>query len=398
MSHCTTRHPRRLAWPLVGLLLAGTSLAGCAKKIDKLTVNRVVARALTVPDVDQSCEIGVSLRSPLAAATKAEKPARQALLISEATAAMCDEMAAWTHELDRAKAMSDAIGYEPAQRARLARDAGYAADRSHQRAAARYHRAWVLGLEEFGNIGEGDCPKLKSYEEFSYFITLVSGMQSVLHDSQSGRTLGIPQETILNVARGARCLMADPDKDGTVDGKKWWYAPEALQAAAWATIPGSGPPGFDAWAVMEDMGTKGDTLGVRVARGLQVTIAVNAGKEDVARTAIQAHAKANADYEQSPTHALLDRYAYLLSLHQSDLLWIAEEGHRTPVFGELPGTPAGDSGGGDPFGEDAGGDPFGGDAGGGDPFASDPPAAPPTDGDSPAQEGGDTESPAQEPR
>lgn len=393
MTHVSFRRPRSSA-PALALALFGVGSAGCASKIDKLTVKRVVARALTVPDVDQSCEIGVSLRSPLAAATKAEKPARQALLISEATAAMCDEVGAWTHELDRAKALSPALELGPAQRARVARDAGYAADRSHQRAAMRYQRAWEQGVLEFGPIGEGKCPKLKEHEEFAYFITLVSGMQSVLHDSQSGRTLEIPQETILAVARGAECLMADPDRDGVVDGKKWWYAPEALQAAAWATIPGSGPPDADPWAIMEERGILGDATGVRVARGLQVTIAMNAGREDVARAAILDHAAAIAAHEQSASHALLDRYAYLLSLHQSDLLWIAEEGHRTPVFGELPGEPAGSPDADDPFG----GDPFGGE-GGDDPFAAEPPAESSTDESPPAAPSGDgTDSPAQEPR
>ena len=279
---------------------AALLLTGCASKIDKITVNRVVARALTVPDVDQSCEIGVSLRSPLAAATKEGKPARKALLISEATAAMCDEMAAWEHELDRALALSSATGLPPRQRAIRAKDAGFAADRSHQRAAARYWRAWEHGLVSFGAIGEDDCPKLKPHDEFAYMITLVAGMQAVLHDSNSGRTLNVPKETILQVARGAECLKGDPDKDGTIDGQKWWYFPEAVQAAAWGTIPGSGPEGVDPWAVLDEMGAKGEPTGVRVARGLQVTIAVNAGKDDIARAAIQAHAAALDSHPSRP--------------------------------------------------------------------------------------------------
>jgi hypothetical protein len=370
-----------------GVALIGVALSGCASQIDKLTVNRVVARALTVPDVDQSCEIGVSLRSPLAAATKASKPARKALLISEATAAMCDEMASWEFELDRARALSAASGLGPAQRAVLARDAGFGSDRYHQRAAARYLRAWEQGVAEFGEIGTGDCPKLKEHDEFAYFITLVSGTQAVMHDSQSGRTLNVPQETILAVARGAECLKSDANGDGTRDGSKWWFAPEALQAAAWATIPGSGPTDVDPWAVLEEMGQKGEASGVRVARGLQVTIAMNAGREDVARDAIVAHARALGEHPTAPSHALLDRYAYLLSLHQSDLLWIAEEGYRTGVFGELPGTPAGTSeDNADPFG----GDPFGAE---GDPFAGEPATESPSDAP-PAEEA--AESPAQE--
>ena len=366
---------------------AALVLTGCASKIDKITVNRVVARALTVPDLNQSCEIGVSLRSPLAATTKESKPPRKALLISEATAAMCDEVVAWSHEIDRALALSSATGLAPKQRALRAKDAGFAADRSHQRAAARYLRAWEHGLAAFGNIGDDDCPKLKPHDEVPYMIALVSGIQAVLHDSNSGRTLDVPKETILKAARGAECLKSDPDKDGTVDGEKWWYLPEAVQAAAWATIPGSGPEGADPWAILEEMGSKGESTGVRVARGLQVTIAVNAGRDDIARNAIAAHAAALTAHEQSSTHALFDRYAYLLSLHQSDLVWIAEEGHRTPQFGTLPGA-AGFMEDDDPFGGDGGSDPFGDDPFGGEPAPT--PAEPPPAGDSP-------DSPAQEP-
>ncbi len=391
MSHPIRRPFCRSHSSIACVVLLGAGLSGCASKIDKLAVNRVVARALTVPDVDQACEMGATLRSPLAAVTSAAKPARQALLITETTAAMCDDVRAWGHELDKAKALSDALALPPAQRARLARDAGFAADRSHQRAATRYLRAWEVGLEEYGNIGVDACPKMKPHDEFGYFLTLVAGLLSVVHDSQSGRTLGIPQEQVLAVSRGAACLMSD--RGGTTDGAAWWYAPESMQAVAWALIPGSGPPGSDPWAILDEMSQRGDPLGVRITRGLQVTIAMNAGREDIARAAIRAHAAALSAHEQSETHALLDRYAYLLSLHQSDLLWIAEEGYRTPVFGELPGAPAEDEGADDPFG----GDPFGGDPSGGDPFASDPPAEPSTDGPSPAPEGEETApSPAQE--
>jgi len=398
LSHAQTPcRPSHVTSTRIAGIGAALLLSGCASKIDKLTVNRVVARALTVPDVDQSCEIGVSLRSPLAAATKEEKPARKALLISEATAAMCDEVAAWSHELDRARALSSATGLPPQLRAIQAKDAGYAADRSHQRAAARYDRAWKHGLVSFGDIGEGDCPKLKSHDEFAYFITLVSGTQSVLHDSNSGRTLDIPQERLLKVVRGAECLRGDPDDDGTVDGKKWFYFPEAVQAAAWATIPGSGPEGVDPWDVLEEVGAKGEGTGVRVARGLQVTIAANAGREDIVAEAIVRHAAALDAHEQSASHALLDRYAFLLSLHQSDLMWIAEEGYRTPAFGELPGAASAPAEGDDPFGGDGGGDPFGG-GGDDDPFGGDPGAEPtdvPPSDPFPAGDGPD--SPAQEP-
>ena len=58
--------------------------------------------------------------------------------------------------------------------------------------------------------------------------------------------------------------------------------------------------------------------------------------------------------------ALFDTYATAISLHESDLIWADEAGHRTPNFGELPGAEAEGATGPDPFGDDPfGADPFG---------------------------------------
>ena len=369
---------RNPALALLAPVLA-SALSGCATKIDKITVKRVVARAMLVPDVGQACQIGASLRSPLAAATREARPAHQALLIAEVTAGMCDEMAAWEHELDQAIALSEARGLPPAQRALVAQDARLQADRAHTRAATRYLRAYEHGVAAFGPLGTAACPKLKQREELPYLLSLVAGLQVVLHDSAAGSPLGVPKATILDVARGARC----------VDDAAWWYGPSAMQAAAWGTIPGSAPDSIDPWVQLDQAARGSDSTGVRVARGLQVTIAVNAGRDDLVQEAIRAHAAAIAATEADPRFALFDRYAYLLSRHQSDLIWAKEAGHRTPVFGVLPGdaAPQGGALDSDPFGADPfGADPFGDESTGGAPVEDAPPAgAPPTDdADAPA--------------
>lgn len=355
--------PRALGL-LLGLPLGLSTMAGCAGKVDKLVVNRVVERSLRVPDVDQACAIGVSLRSPLAGLTRESRPPHQALLIAEFTAAMCDETAAQAHELDAARATSPAVGMQGAQRVAVARDARLAADRAHNRAAARFLRALQHGEAEFGELGADACPRLKEREELPFMLMLVAGLQVVLHDSAAGSPLGVPKETILDAARSARCL-ADED---------WWYGPSAMQAAAWATIPGSAPEGTDPWVLLAEVGEKSDETGIRVARALQVLISVNAGRDDLAEEAIRAHAAARAATPSSHRFALFDQYALNLSQHQSDLFWMKEEGHRTPVFGVLPGddAPGSDP---DPLGED----PFAEDPFGGDPFGE--PAGDPTPGD-----------------
>jgi len=342
------------ARPVLPLFLGLVVASGCSARVDRITVNRVVQRALQLPDVDQACEIGASLNSPLAALTSEKRPAHQALVIAEFTAALCDESAAQEHELTAAQALSPALGLPGSQRAVIARDARLAADRSHMRAAARYRRALAHGEAAFGALGADACPRFRPHEELPFMLTLVAGMQVVLHDSAAGSPLGVPKETILDVARSAQCL----------DNETWWYGPAAMQAAAWATIPGSAPEGTDPWAMLSEVADKSDATGIRVARALQVVISVNAGRDDLAEQAIRDHAAARAATPSSSEFALFDQYALNLSRHQSDLFWMKEEGHRTPVFGELPADAAPetapDAGGPDPFAEDPfGADPFG---------------------------------------
>ena len=70
----------RIARPVIVSALA--VLTGCAAKVDRIVIDRVVERALRLPDVDQACAIGESMNSPLASVTSDKRPPRQALLIS----------------------------------------------------------------------------------------------------------------------------------------------------------------------------------------------------------------------------------------------------------------------------------------------------------------------------
>jgi hypothetical protein len=176
------------------------------------------------------------------------------------------------------------------------------------------------------------------------------------------------------VARASECL----------DDTDWWQLPSALRGSAWAMVPGSGPEGTDPWQLLEQAASQGASSGVRVARAMQVLIAANSGQDDVLVPALRAHAASMASTPQNAEWALLDVYAYEVSLHQSDLLWTRERGHRTERFGEVPSDatePTGPTA--PPVFEE---DPFGADDPGGDdegiPQPIEEQAAPPT-GDPP---------------
>ncbi len=312
-------------------------------RIDRFTVDKVVDVGLDVPDVGKVCYLGASLAHPLASLSK--NAPDKALVVAEATAALCLEEQANLAELDMDRAR---INLAPLGEARAAEitDARLRSERYHADAAARFERSWQHLQADYGPLGEGECPRVKEKDEIVYFLGLVSGTLALIHDRRGGGTHDIPLDRLLEVARAAECL----------DDARWWSVPSAMRAGAWATIPGSGPEGVDPWAMLSEAAAKGDPTGVRVARAMQALIGGNSGATDVVEEAIKAHAASLDATPQHADYALLDRYAYQVTLHESDRMWMAAEGHRTERFGDLPSDEEEQIqvpdlfGGGDPFG------------------------------------------------
>ncbi|MBW1877556.1 MAG: hypothetical protein JRI25_03795 [Deltaproteobacteria bacterium] len=305
-----------------GLLLGS---AGCAKTVDRYVTKRVFPHALAVPDVPKACALGASLVHPLAAVPKAGHPPHQTMVVAELTAALCEEGLAWEEELaaERARHNFRALGGE---RTPEIKDARLRAERAHLAAADRFFRSWQHIEPLYGPVGEG-CPKLRSErDELVYLIGLVAGTLALLNDRAGGGGVGVPLDTLGKVARGAECL----------DNAKWWHTPGTLRAAAWAIIPGLGPEGVEPFAALEEEASAGEASGVRVARALSVLVYANADQRPMVEQGIRAHAASLSNTVQHPDWALLDEYARLVTLHESDLIWTGDEGHRTPVFGALP--------------------------------------------------------------
>ncbi|MCB9695364.1 MAG: hypothetical protein H6738_01100 [Alphaproteobacteria bacterium] len=309
-----------------------------------MTLDRVVDRGTDYGDTGKVCALGSALVHPLGSLTKNEP--HRALVIAEGTAALCAEEAAWEGELDAARVKHNAVALGDGRAPEIT-DARLRAERAHTLAAARFEAAFRQAEEAFGPIGTGDCPKIKEKDEFAYLFALVSGTLALLHDRSGGAHNEVPMDRLSAVARGAACL----------DDADWWSAPSALQGASWATIPGSGPADVDPWAMLDEAAARGEASGVRVARAIEVLIAANNGRDDILGPALRAHAASLQAVDRNDDWALLDAYAYEVSLQQSDALWTAETGHRTETFGKLPGDDAPTAPvGPDPF---AGGDPFG---------------------------------------
>ena len=182
-------------------------------------------------------------------------------------------------------------------------------------------------------------------------VGLVAGTLALLHDKAGGSQLEIPLDLLPRIARGADCI----------DNEQWWEVGKSLQGAAWATIAGSGPEGTDPWDVLWQAAEQGESSGVRVGWAIHNLIAANGGQDERLQKGLARHANSLEQNEQNQDWALLDEYSRRTSLHQSDLIWISEVGHRSPKLGDVPPPPL------PPPSEDAEDDPFGGEE---DPFGA----------------------------
>jgi len=315
---------------------------GCAAKVDRFTLDRVVKRAGAIDDLVMVCELGVSLAHGLRALPRNDP--HRALISAETVAGVCAQQDAWEAGLSAARAQAN-LGQLGIVRAAEVTDATLAADRHHTLAAGRFERAWGHLVAQHPGIDTGTCPSIRSRDEVAVLLGLVSGTLALLHDRAAGGPLGVPLDRPLLVARGAACL----------EDARWWSTPSALQAGAWATVPGSAPEGVDPWALLDEAAARGDTSGTRVARAVQVLLASNAGRTADVEAGIRAFV-AVPPASLDPEWVLLDRYAATLVLHQSDVLWTAHSGHRTEQLGTLPSDAAPAETGPDWFGGD---DPFG---------------------------------------
>jgi hypothetical protein len=303
-------------------------LTACAGKVDRFGVDRVLERGLRVPDLGMVCTMGEALVHPLSAITSSRNPAHKVLLISETIAGTCTQQNAWEAET-QALSVRQNLGALGAQRTNLLRDLKIQETRAHAATAQRFYRGYKHFEAEYGPIGEA-CPRIRKDDEAVYLIGLISGVLALMHDKAAGNPMGVPTSTLLAVGRASRCL----------DSETWWHVPKALEAASFALIPGGEPAGFDAWAELQAAAEAGESSGVRVARAFSILFFANADRDDDVQQGIKAHAQSLKDTKQSTQWALLDEYARLVSLHESDLLWTRSKGYRTPQFGELPAAAA----------------------------------------------------------
>ncbi len=310
------------------MVLGPLLLTGCGGMIGGASAG--LSASWIMPDVMQSgdvgvgCAVGEALGPMIAGFRGVSRKAARASVLPQLSAGMCMEEQVWDAELSGARAYfkGDAVD---------ARDELIRGKRLHEVAARRYLEAYER-LETYLGLAtrEGECPKLKTEsDQLSYLLGLSAGVLAVLHDMGADNAAGVPLTIPSDVVRSAACL----------DDAAWWGVPSAMQASIWALQPGA-PGASDPWQTFEAAVATGRAAHVRLAGAFQVQSASVVGQDDRMREAIVTFA-ADRETPSDPAYSMLDEYAGLLVRHESDRIWMAETGHRTP-FGALGTFPMGE--------------------------------------------------------
>ncbi len=293
----------------------GNTLAGS-------TDHLVMPYVMRSGDIGVGCAVGEGLGAMVGAFNDASHHAAKTSIVSTLSAGMCLEDDVWESQLETQRALrrGDAEG---------AHDATERGQRAHLVAARRYLAAWTLLADEYG-VPEpgGECPKLKrDTDQVIYMLGLSAGVLAVVHDSGAGGQAGVPMSIPAGVVRASDCL----------DDDKWWGAPHAIKAAIWALVEGS-PDVGDPWALFAESIAKGQASGVRLASAFMAQTASSMGRAPALRATIKDHAASLQVKPTDPQWAMLDRYATAIVRHESDQIWTAQVGYRTPsdAFGTFP--------------------------------------------------------------
>jgi hypothetical protein len=99
-------------------------------------------------------------------------------------------------------------------------------------AAQRQYNAYQLFAQRWESkykyhLGES-CPKMRSdKDQLTYMLGLLSGLQAVTNDINSGGDVNVPKDIAGIVERSMACL----------DNTKFWGVPNATRAVIWTLLP-----------------------------------------------------------------------------------------------------------------------------------------------------------------
>ncbi|WP_165855490.1 hypothetical protein [Marinobacter sp. JSM 1782161] len=280
---------------------------------------------LQMGDADMACDLGRSLDPLVYSFSRVtDRPDTTGSLL-QLLAANCSEQQAWEQELRYERAIFNDDVPE-------AKDARTAAKRWHELTAKRRLEAFNRAMRAYEYDPadpEAECPFLYAdQDELTFLLGLLTGLQAIINDTNSGGAAGVPKDIAPQAERAAQCL----------DNEKWGGLPNAIRANVWLLLPDTRPMmSPDPWRLLKNSSELGVEAGFRASMALEAVAGETAGRRDVIEDVIRRFDAAESTIQVSEDYRLVDQVGRNVITHVSDKLWTREYGYRTPAayFGQL---------------------------------------------------------------
>lgn len=315
-------------------LAAMVLLAGCSANPIYTTTGVVLSNyaegeatpyVLQMSDTEMACSLGEGLDPLLYSFSRVTAPPDIPGSLIMLLAANCSEKRAWEAELEYLR--EDYAGNVPA-----AKDARERAKRLNAETAQRRYMAFqrAIAAYDFDPGAETlECPFLFSdQDELTFLVGVLTGMQAIVNDANSGAMAGVPRNIAPQAERAATCI----------DNEKWGGLPNAVRSLVWLLLPDTRPAlSPDPWAVLENSSELAVAKGFRVAMALEAVAAETFGRPDVLEDVIARFAEAENTIVVNDDYRLIDEIARDIIQFSSDKHWTANYGYRTPqsFFGKM---------------------------------------------------------------
>lgn len=317
-----------LRFRVVLALMVGTFLLSACSPVKmggdlaiKFTEDKTLPFMLQDDDVDMACASGETLTPVIRSIAVTGADPDQLAAVMYVTAAYCSEQRAFSAELRYLRAQHDNL-ISDAQDARIEqkRQAAVASRREY----AAYKDMEHYFSKKFKVAIGGRCPSFhRSFDELSFMLGMIAGMQALADDINSENQVGVPMDIAAKVERGMGCL----------DNDRWWGVPNGVRAMVWNMLPGAVPPGTDPWAVLIKSTQIGREKGVRLSYALYALSAQTKGDEPRLRDALRRYAKDSKHFVVDPKFKILDAISAVQMQDVSDRYWTEHTGSRTPIGG-----------------------------------------------------------------
>src|SRR5690606_35449323 len=140
-------------------------------------------------------------------------------------------------------------------------------------------------------------------EKTVYLLGMLSGLQTMTNDINSGDAVQVPKDIAAVVERGMTCL----------NNEKFWGAPMATRAVIWTLLPGAGDGKPDAYQTLKQSTQIGEQKGVRLSHALYAVAAQASGDDAKLRDALKTFAEARTEEKPvNPQFKLIDSMASIM--------------------------------------------------------------------------------------